>query len=121
MVETATGGAGGAGCGVGAVVLVLAISGLSQLTLNPTLTSFGSSGSRRVAKVRDWSMLRLICLAVVNRFQRSTDSKISFNALNVGATYDSGEEPVLGRVHMAVGPEILSWIGKGFIGHGQVS
>lgn len=39
-------------------------------------------------------------------FQRSTDSKMPFTALNVGATYDTGEEPVSGRVHMAVGPEI---------------
>jgi hypothetical protein len=31
-----------------------------------------------------------------------------FAALNVGATYETGEEPVSGRVHIAVDPEISS-------------
>ena len=42
-------------------------------------------------------------------------SKMPFTALNVGATYDTGDDPVSGRVQSAVGPEIFSWIGYGFI------
>ena len=34
-----------------------------------------------------------------------------FTALNVGPMYETGEEPVSGRVQSAVGPEISSWMG----------
>jgi hypothetical protein len=48
-------------------------------------------------------------------FQRCTDSKMPFAALNVGETYDTGDEPASGRVQSAVGPEISSWMGYDFM------
>ncbi|MBI5388335.1 MAG: hypothetical protein HZA90_27025 [Verrucomicrobia bacterium] len=33
-----------------------------------------------------------------------------FSTLNVGATNGTGKEPVTGRVHIAVEPEISSWM-----------
>jgi hypothetical protein len=42
------------------------------------------------------------------------DPKMPFTEPHVGATHDTGEEPVSGRVDIAVGPEISSWIGQDF-------